>query len=148
MQSDSSNANELMPKWCPRCERFRPPEQFPKNKSNRDGLDSYCTSCQVLRIQERRAKNPDETYAYTLERTYGLTFKEYEKMRWDQNGVCAICGRPQRAGNRLFVDHDHKTGAVRALLCTPCNMGLGQFEDDTKRLASAIRYPDRYRSCK
>ena len=53
-----------------------------------------------------------------------------------QGGVCAIC----RAAPAAHVDHDHSTGAVRALLCFNCNGGLGQFRDDPAVLQAAVFY--------
>jgi hypothetical protein len=55
-----------------------------------------------------------------------------------QDGVCAICGRP----NPEHVDHDHETGAVRGILCFNCNGGLGQFRDSIDALLSAASYLD------
>nr|WP_240942772.1 endonuclease VII domain-containing protein [Planosporangium thailandense] len=54
----------------------------------------------------------------------------------EQGGVCAICGSP----DPKHVDHDHVFGNVRGILCSNCNGGLGQFEDDVQRLSEAIRY--------
>jgi hypothetical protein len=57
----------------------------------------------------------------------------------DQNGGCAICYKPE--GSRMFdVDHDHKTGEVRGLLCTSCNRVLGHAKDSVERLLAAARY--------
>ena len=79
-----------------------------------------------------------------LKRDYGITIEEYEKMRSDQNDLCAICGSAEgnwkANGSRLVVDHCHKTKKVRGLLCPSCNRGLGQFEDDSNRLKNAITY--------
>jgi hypothetical protein len=50
--------------------------------------------------------------------------------------VCAICGRPEPE----HVDHDHKTGAVRGILCFNCNGGLGQFRDAIESLTAAAAY--------
>ena len=58
-----------------------------------------------------------------------------------QGGVCAIC----RTGTRRHVDHDHATGAVRALLCFNCNGGLGQFRDDPCLLHAAALYVEHHR---
>jgi hypothetical protein len=65
---------------------------------------------------------------YDLRRKFGMTAAEYEQMFNAQNGVCAICGEPPRK-IRLHVDHDHKTGKVRGLLCFFCNSRLAHIED-------------------
>lgn len=58
-----------------------------------------------------------------------------------QQWRCAICSRKAYpAGSRLVVDHDHATGAVRALLCSPCNSALGLMGDKPDRLKAAARY--------
>lgn len=74
---------------------------------------------------------------------YGLTEADYERMKDEQGGVCAICGGTQSRADsdgELVVDHDHATGAVRALLCGLCNTGIGALRDDPTILAAAIAY--------
>lgn len=69
---------------------------------------------------------------------YGITGEQYNDMVLAQCGTCQICGQvPDRP---LVVDHDHLSGAVRALLCHTCNVGLGHFKDDPDRLSTAIHY--------
>ncbi|KPK13993.1 MAG: hypothetical protein AMJ56_00350 [Anaerolineae bacterium SG8_19] len=68
-----------------------------------------------------------------------------------QNGVCAICNQPEthmRNGKlkALAVDHDHKSGAIRGLLCSDCNTGIGKLKDDHKVLQSAIQYLEKSRN--
>lgn len=77
-----------------------------------------------------------------------LTPKEYSDLFDLQNGVCAICGkmeikkRPYGVGekDRLSIDHSHKTGQIRGLLCSNCNRGLGCFKDSVEFLFKAIQY--------
>lgn len=57
-----------------------------------------------------------------------------------QGSHCAICGTVALDGKAWHIDHDHTTGVVRGILCPNCNLGLGVFQDDTSRLASAISY--------
>lgn len=57
-----------------------------------------------------------------------------------QGGVCAICMKVDPDGHNLSVDHDHTTGAVRALLCKPCNIGLANFREDQDALIAAAAY--------
>ena len=75
---------------------------------------------------------------------YGIDTTEYQRLLEQQNGVCAICRNPPdgigKTGKVLHVDHDHKTGAVRGLLCRTCNPALGAFADDIARLKQAIVY--------
>lgn len=75
-----------------------------------------------------------------LKRKFGLTVEDYDRMVAEQEGSCAICRRPCQTGRRLAVDHCHKTGAVRGLLCHSCNLGIGKLGDDPERLLSAARY--------
>lgn len=77
-----------------------------------------------------------------LRATYGLTLEQYQEMVLSQCGSCAICG--DVPGRPLFVDHDHKTGEVRALLCLACNSALGQLKDDPRRALRASEYLNEY----
>lgn len=72
-------------------------------------------------------------------RKYGLTEAEFVALRDSQGGVCRICGA-SGTNRRLDIDHDHATGAVRGLLCRPCNQGLGAFGDSPDRLRAAAEY--------
>jgi hypothetical protein len=71
----------------------------------------------------------------------GLTEDEYNRLFEQQGGVCAICGHTGTGKHGyLCVDHDHKTGKVRGLLCNSCNMGLGHFGDNASILKKMIDY--------
>ncbi len=68
---------------------------------------------------------------------------DYNAKLKEQNSVCDICSRPNTPTKgdfveRLSVDHDHVTGQVRGLLCRKCNMEVGVFEKNGKRLAAYI----------
>jgi hypothetical protein len=73
-----------------------------------------------------------------LRHRFGIGVDDEERMLAAQHGSCAICRSDITA--RRHVDHDHTTGAVRALLCHFCNLGLGQFRDSPERLESAAAY--------
>lgn len=76
---------------------------------------------------------------YVLKKKYHLTDRQYQQLFREQGGRCAICGRPE-ADQNLPVDHDHATGAIRGLLCSLCNRGLGLFGDDPDLLTAAAHY--------
>lgn len=75
-----------------------------------------------------------------LKRKYGITPEPYDALLAEQEGGCAICGRPPRSDIALHVDHEHGTGRIRGLLCFRCNNALGDFDDDHDRLAKAVHY--------
>jgi hypothetical protein len=79
-----------------------------------------------------------------LKRKYGMTLEAFRKLEITQSGLCAICAAPPTHGKTLHVDHDHKTGAVRALLCRKCNNGLAGFRDDPALMIAAIEYLGRF----
>jgi hypothetical protein len=76
-----------------------------------------------------------------LKQKFNLTLEEYEKMRENQNNMCAICGIHQDKVSRWFaVDHNHITGQIRGLLCLECNNGIGKLKDSVINLKKAINY--------
>ena len=99
--------------------------------------------------KEYNTSFPDKIKHNSLMYKFGIGLPEYIQMAVDRDNKCDICGRPERqvrAGKvkALAVDHDHKTGAVRGLLCCDCNQALGKFEDSKDLLTSAIAYLTKY----
>jgi Recombination endonuclease VII len=94
-----------------------------------------------------------ERVAFNLSLLYGVSIEQYNQMRADQDYRCAICGLHEsesKAGGpnpnvrRLHLDHDHKTGVPRGLLCRDCNTMLGNALDDPARLRGGIEYLRRW----
>jgi hypothetical protein len=78
---------------------------------------------------------------YMLRTKYNMTWEQYHEMLDAQGNKCAICGTTESGGRGCFpVDHDHKTGKVRALLCNSCNQGIGVMGEDPTRLRAAADY--------
>lgn len=72
-----------------------------------------------------------------LKRKYGLTALQYEALALLQDYMCAICGKTETP---LRIDHNHRTGVVRALLCTGCNLALGALRDQPTIAERAADY--------
>lgn len=90
----------------------------------------------MFRAEQKAAKHDRWIRA-----TYGITRDEYLAIYDAQGGKCAICQRATGASKNLSVDHDHETGEVRGLLCTPCNRDvLGHLRDSVLALLRAVRY--------
>lgn len=71
---------------------------------------------------------------------------QYDQLRQEQGGVCSICQGTNPSGSRLSVDHDHNTGAIRGLLCSSCNRGIGYLKDDIALVSAALAYLQHHRS--
>ncbi len=84
--------------------------------------------------------SPEKCREYLLKSKWGLSLEDYDNMLQKQNGVCAICFEKCRSGRRLAIDHCHKTGKIRGLLCGECNNGIGKLKDDPDLLRRAIKY--------
>jgi len=136
----------LTVKWCPRCKTSKPFSEFCSNKAAKDGLWLYCRPCKAAKWQEGDAKHPGRTREWgrrwQRKRTYGMEWGDYDRMLAEQNGLCKICGKPPTKGKGkiLHVDHDHKTGRVRALLCVNCNQMIGHAQEDADILVAGARY--------
>lgn len=94
-----------------------------------------------------RVRNPHYESSRKLNKRYGITPTQYDTLFISQNGCCAICGNVETARHnrskkiqKLAVDHCHKTGKVRGLLCQDCNRGIGKFHEEIHRLQGAIEY--------
>ena len=83
-------------------------------------------SCHYSRYFRGNEKATEYRHKWRLEKVYGITPEEYARMLAAQEGRCFFCRKPRR--KLLAVDHDHVTGRVRGLLCTPCNTSLGWYE--------------------
>lgn len=132
-------------KTCSSCHRELSLDSFHRNTGRPDGRQRACKECNAA---YQRAVPVDVRRDRWLQRTYGISLKEYEERLAAQDGVCLICCEAP-TGKPLVVDHDHaccpgdkKTcgSCVRGLICDPCNRGLGFFRDNPERLQSAINY--------
>lgn len=133
-----------MKKLCSSCRRTKQASSFYAHPKKSLGLQDKCKECSK-RYQRERIKNP-ETRAQVLEtarRTkmklaYGITLEQYEAKFGAQKGLCAICQKPPTR-KRLAVDHDHRSGKIRDLLCSYCNFLVGTLEEG-KLVTTAMLY--------
>lgn len=119
-------------KRCGHCGLVRPSKNFGRLIGTATGLHSWCRECQSAAARRRRASNPDGA----LRVKYRMEPGSFDRLYRQQDGRCAICQRKQKLG----VDHDHATGAVRGLLCRKCNSGIGFFGDNEEMAMAAVRY--------
>lgn len=124
-------------------EKFRrTPEQRAANNERR--RQRYATDPEHREKLKRLAREADKAAKRDsrLRRTFGIGADEFDALLAEQGGGCAICQSRigDSAGRRLAVDHCHDSGAVRGLLCSACNLGLGKFGDDPDRLERAAVY--------
>lgn len=121
---------------CRDCGQEKEPEEFPRNRSSASGRGRYCKPCHNARGRETVKRLYGDSRHYHYKQKYGISRADYDEMLRQQLGICVICKwRPATQ-----VDHDHKTGTVRALLCLKCNAGLGAFHDDVEAMCRAADY--------
>lgn len=138
--------------YCRPCAKIRHRKWQIKNRSKIRALDKkYRDSkkdCPEYRKRQKLARDRFRStpkgilldFRSWLRSAYDIGLTEYERLYFNQQGRCAICdGKPD--GERpLAVDHCHKTGKVRGLLCQRCNHGLGHFRDNLDLLSYAKNY--------
>ena len=109
---------------------------------------TYCLECAKRMSQDRRRSRgipkksthqdkPLNSRVSHLKRSYGLTIQQVSDLLSSQDNKCAICST---TNFKACIDHDHRTGIVRGILCRSCNIGLGFMKDDIDHLKSAIKY--------
>lgn len=131
-------------KECLTCKTLYPIETFYNKKGGKWGKDSNCRGCRdtankekspkyLENIRNKRKNNPEfyknKAKNISLKSTYGITLEDYNRKLKEQNNKCDICKRDSAFFDKsLAVDHCHKTGKIRSLLCSNCNTALGTFE--------------------
>lgn len=121
-----------------------PIEAFRPHPKGKDGYYPWCKECHHRKKRQWAEANPERYRAMRRReriRKYGISSDQYLVLLAAQGGVCAICGAPPTdTRKRLQIDHDHRTGEVRGLLCHHCNRALGHIRDDPARAEALARY--------
>ncbi|MER8008763.1 endonuclease VII domain-containing protein [Streptomyces sp. NPDC094149] len=112
-------------KFCLKCGEVKPWSEWHRNATASDGLSTRCKACRAV---EGRARH--------LKRQYGLTEADRDEMVAGQMGLCVICLKAPA----VHVDHCHKTGKVRGVLCFNCNSAIGKLGDDPDAVRRAAAY--------
>ena len=131
-------------KTCSRCKESKPLSDFYSDKAKLDGKRNFCSACDREKSKNYREQFPEkaklQVRSSKLKTKYGIDLDKFNAMVAEQNGKCAICDFLFWDPKYTCVDHCHKTGKVRAILCGPCNTGLGLFKESTQTLEKAIDY--------
>lgn len=159
-----------MTKFCNKCKQFKLLNDYYKDNTRKCGVQHACKECQnkfkkssegqkiVKKYnysdknkERRKAINKTEkgklaTKNSNLKKFYGITLNDYNEILFKQGNRCLICDTTNPGIKGSFhVDHCHKTGKIRGLLCQECNLGLGKFKDNVSFLQSAISYLEKHR---
>ena len=129
---------------CKKCCELLPVTDF-YIKADKDNkhyrFNSPCKSCANI------GRNINYHKAYQRKLKYNLTQEEYDLKLKEQNNSCAICGMHKDDYPKNFaIDHCHKTGKVRGLLCNHCNSGIGFFRENSNVMKKAIGYLKKYKN--
>lgn len=120
---------------CAGCGENKSAEEFPRDSSSKSGRASRCKPCHNKRNREYVERQQRGRH-YHLKQRYGLSADEVEERASRQSGLCTIC----RSNPAEQVDHDHRSGRPRGILCLDCNAGLGAFRDDVRLIYEAVDY--------
>jgi hypothetical protein len=130
-------------KTCTGCKETKDTSLFVADHRLKSGIGSKCKTCvAVINKRNRDVRGVTGAERNTIYRKkYGITLEQYEQMLIEQDSKCAVCGKTEQENTkRLAVDHCHKTGRVRKLLCHHCNCALGMVDDDRNKLVALISY--------
>ena len=145
---------------CRRCKISKILDSFWKDRGKETGYSQYCKKCSNIHRKECRDRIKTGTTKFKvglykkgtkeyknhqkdiqLRYNYGTTLKEYNTLFSIQNGCCCICNIHQNSLKKpLGIDHSHKTGKIRGLLCSNCNTALGLLKENLKSLEKAHYY--------
>lgn len=110
---------------CIRCKQYLTWDSFYEKDTGARGFFPVCKSCHCTETIQRKRRT-----------RYGLDSIAYDSLLESQDHQCGICG----SSRKLYVDHNHATGAVRGFLCNQCNAGIGMLQDNPDLLRKAIEW--------
>src|SRR5882672_2269796 len=137
-------------KICKLCGRTLPIDRFTKDCTRSSGYKSVCKTCQRPRnrTSENKPSVKERKYFSGIWKRFKCSREHYEFLLNRQKGLCGICGKPQHSAKsevkRLCIDHSHKTGEIRELLCVLCNRLVGFLEDDPQIVDKAKAYVEKW----
>jgi len=105
----------------------------------------------LYKNKKKHPQSAEKKKEYALRHKFGISLEDYTQMVANQNGVCAICFRPETVRTKqgvikqLGLDHNHKTDKLRELLCHDCNTAIGLMDEDVSRLLSAVSYLNKHK---
>ncbi len=137
---------QIIDKICFVCKIKKTVENF--YKSSLLSYQRECKDCTRERKNKwhKTEKGKLSTTNTKLKRKFGITTDDYAKMYSDQNKKCLICGASESDnGYKLAVDHCHKSGKIRGLLCRSCNLGIGNLKENIDSLNQAILYLEKHK---
>lgn len=122
------------------------PEVKAREKEKRQRPEAKARMAAWSKLHNQDPKVKERTRKNMLIREYGLTMVEYQELLSRQNGQCAICRTSDWGGSHgtSCIDHDHKTGVVRGILCHSCNVTLGLIKDNKEVAMNIVAYIEKH----
>ena len=158
----------MQTKICLKCNEEKELSEFHKSITGKLGVYHYCKECCAIKnkinyIKNKKRINDNNKKRHTKHKNdlkykesrlntrfknlYGITLDQYNQMYKEQNGLCAICGKPElvihpqsKKVRALGIDHNHQTGKVRGLLCGVHNQMIGLAKENIQIFEKAINY--------
>lgn len=132
-------------KKCAVCKVEKLLSDFAPHRSTRDKFEATCKACKNISAKLWRTNNPDRARSNDLKKKYGITLEQKLSLLASQGNKCAACGATEHDGkypgiHGWHIDHDHETDVIRGILCSRCNLTLGNAQENIERLASLILY--------
>lgn len=131
---------------CTRCKQMQALENFSRQKGGKYGRLSVCRACKITEGRAAKESGRWPSFSSSNQRTYrllnhyGMTDTQYDALLVQQEHKCALCAQLPNGNNhrnkKLVVDHDHDSGHIRGLLCSTCNMWLGNYEEFARRIGA------------
>ena len=102
-------------------------------------------NCVTCNNETEKARSEDGYHRWArIQKEYGLSRMQFYELWESQNRACVICKNIILEEKKCHIDHSHKTGVVRGILCGTCNQGLGLFKENIDLLNSAVSYIKKY----